>query len=149
MSTAEILPLDDAHAPLTSPAVITVIGPVGPLICDGVPPNIAAKNPSRVAPTRPANAPILAAEGSLIPPKACIPKANANGNATMPAVRPPVKSPLIFFVDITPIEVRILMNIVKKNNFNKPKNRCKVTKILPFVPIEAWFFGCWWHKNMT
>ncbi len=100
MSTVDRLPPEEAHAPLTSPAVMTVIGPVGPLICDGVPPNSAAKKPSSVAPTRPDNAPMLAADGSLMPPKACMPNAKASGKATIPAVMPPVMSPFRFFVEI-------------------------------------------------
>ena len=100
MSTVDRLPPEAAHAPLTRPAVMTVMGPVGPLICDGVPPNKAAKKPSSVAPTRPANAPILAADGSLMPPKAWMPNAKASGKATIPAVIPPVMSPLRFFVEM-------------------------------------------------
>ena len=34
------------------PAVITVIGPVGPLIWEGVPPKREAKNPSIIAPVK-------------------------------------------------------------------------------------------------
>ena len=68
--TAEKLPDEAVHAALTMLAVTTVIGPVGPLICECVPPKSAAKKPNSVAPTSPASAPIDAAAGSLIPPKA-------------------------------------------------------------------------------
>lgn len=66
-------------------ALTTVMGPVGPLICEGVPPNAAAKNPRKMAPYNPAAA----------PNPDCTPKANASGNATIPAVKPPKKSPLV------------------------------------------------------
>ena len=69
-STSLMLPLLAAHAPLTTDAVITVIGPVGPLICECVPPKIEAKQPRSVAPTRPANAPTELADGSSMPPNA-------------------------------------------------------------------------------
>jgi hypothetical protein len=68
-------------------AVITVMGPVGPLICDGVPPNTAAKNPKKMAPYNPAAG----------PRPDCTPNARANGNATIPAVKPPKKSPFVIF----------------------------------------------------
>lgn len=58
ISTLEKSPLLAVHDALMSPAVITVIGPVGPLICECVPPKIDANNPKSVAPTRPASAPI-------------------------------------------------------------------------------------------
>jgi hypothetical protein len=61
----------------------TVIGPVGPETCAGVPPNIAAKNPQAIAPYRPAIAPA---------PEAT-PNASANGRATTAAVNPPKISP--------------------------------------------------------
>jgi hypothetical protein len=70
MSTVEKLPLLAVHAALMSDAVMTVIGPVGPEICECVPPNKAAKKPSNVAPIKPANAPKEGAAGSLMPPKA-------------------------------------------------------------------------------
>ena len=70
MSTVEKLPLLAVHAALIRDAVMTVIGPVGPEICECVPPNKAAKKPSNVAPIKPANAPKEGAAGSLMPPKA-------------------------------------------------------------------------------
>ena len=98
ISTSLNEPCDEAQTPEMSDAVMTVIGPVGPLICECVPPNRAAKKPSRVAPTKPARAPIELAAGSSMPPKACIPNASANGKATIPAVMPPKISPFKFFV---------------------------------------------------
>ena len=68
--TAEMLPCELAHAPLTMEAVMTVIGPVGPEIWEWVPPKRAAKKPSRVAPTSPAKAPMLEASGLSTPPNA-------------------------------------------------------------------------------
>ena len=61
-----------AHTPEISVAEMTVIGPVGPLICDGVPPNREAKMPIMMAPVRPAKAPIAPAPtfGSSITPNA-------------------------------------------------------------------------------
>ena len=64
-------------------ATTTVIGPVGPVICVGVPPNNAAKNPTIIAPYKPGNGP---------KPDAT-PNARAKGNATTAAVNPPKKSP--------------------------------------------------------
>ena len=61
----------------------TVIGPVGPEICDGVPPNRAAKKPTKMAPYSPAMGPA---------PEAT-PKASASGSATTAAVTPPKISP--------------------------------------------------------
>ena len=87
--------------PEMSVAVMTVIGPVGPLICDGVPPNREAKNPTIMAPTRPAKAPMAPMLGmscTSITPKAWIPKAKAKGRATMPAVMPPKMSPFKLLV---------------------------------------------------
>ena len=73
---------------VVSTAVITtVIGPVGPLIWVWVPPKAAANIPSAMAPYRPATA----------PRPDCTPKASARGRATIPAVRPPNRSPLRFF----------------------------------------------------
>ncbi len=75
----------------TVAAVITVMGPVGPLICEGVPPNTAAKNPRKIAPYNPAAA----------PRPDCRPNASASGRATIPAVNPPKKSPFVilkFFI---------------------------------------------------
>ena len=79
---------------------MTVIGPVGPLICEGVPPNSEAKNPIIIAPVRPARAPMapmLPTSSTLMTPKAWMPNANANGKATIPAVMPPNMSFLKFF----------------------------------------------------
>ena len=56
--------------PVIRDAVTTVIGPVGPLICECVPPNREAKNPNIVAPMRPAKAPMALAPGAFTPPKA-------------------------------------------------------------------------------
>ena len=61
-----------------------VIGAVGPDICVEVPPNKAAKKAIKMAPYKPA----------LGPKPDDTPKANANGNATIPAVIPPKASPL-------------------------------------------------------
>ena len=69
-------------------AITTVMGPVGPEIWEGVPPNRAAKNPTKIAPYRPAVAPPSAPDET--------PKARANGKATMAAVMPPKKSPRKF-----------------------------------------------------
>jgi hypothetical protein len=52
----------------------------------GVPPNNAAKKLKKIAPYKPA----------LGPSPELTPKARANGNATIPAVKPPKTSPLIF-----------------------------------------------------
>jgi len=64
---------------VTIAAMTTVMGPVGPEICDGVPPNTEAKNPMAMAPYRPAMGPAPDAT----------PKASASGSATTAAVRPP------------------------------------------------------------
>ena len=88
------------HNDEISVAEITVIGPVGPLICEGVPPNKEAKKPIIIAPVNPAKAPIAPIFGTsstLITPKAWIPNAKAKGNATIPAVIPPKTSPLTVF----------------------------------------------------
>ena len=63
-------------------ATITVIGPVGPDICLGVPPNKDAKNPTNIAPYNPVYAPI----------PELTPKARPRGKATTAAVIPPNKS---------------------------------------------------------
>jgi len=60
-------------------AITTVMGPVGPEACAGVPPNSAAKKPTKIAPYRPAMAPA---------PEAT-PNARANGRATTAATSPP------------------------------------------------------------
>ena len=62
-----------------------VMGAVGPEICVFVPPRSAAKKLKNKAPYKPAEAPR---------PEET-PKANAKGKATIPAVNPPKKSPLI------------------------------------------------------
>ena len=61
----------------------TVMGAVGPEICDRVPPNTEAKKPTAIAPYRPAAAPM---------PEA-MPKPSATGNATTMEVTPPKMSP--------------------------------------------------------
>ena len=61
----------------------TVIGAVGPEICDRVPPNTEAKKPTAMTLYIPAAAPR---------PEAT-PKASATGSATTADVRPPKKSP--------------------------------------------------------
>jgi len=62
-----------------------VIGAVGPDICVSVPPNRAAKKATRMAPYKPA----------LGPSPELTPNASAKGKATIPAVIPPNKSPLM------------------------------------------------------
>jgi hypothetical protein len=62
-----------------------VIGAVGPEIWVLVPPKRAAKKLKNIAPYKPAEAPS---------PEET-PNARARGSATIPAVRPPKKSPLI------------------------------------------------------
>ena len=79
-------------------AITTVIGPVGPEICDGVPPNSAAKKPTIIAPYKPA----------IAPAPDDTPKAKAKGKATTAAVIPPNKSPLMF------LECRPLTNCIGK-----------------------------------
>ena len=69
-------------------ATTTVMGPVGPVICVGVPPNNAAKKPTIIAPYRPGKGPN---------PEAT-PNAKARGSATTAAVNPPKKSPRREFV---------------------------------------------------
>ena len=49
---------EPAHEAEMREAEMTVMGPVGPLICDGVPPKREAKNPNIMAPINPANAPM-------------------------------------------------------------------------------------------
>ncbi len=65
----------------------TVIGPVGSEMSVGVPPNIAANKPTRIAPYSPATGPA---------PEAT-PKASAIGKETTAAVKPPKISPLRVF----------------------------------------------------
>jgi hypothetical protein len=64
-------------------AATIVIGPVGPEIWLGVPPNKAAKKPTQIAPYNPATGPAPDAT----------PNASASGSATIAAVRPPNRSP--------------------------------------------------------
>ena len=71
---------------VTTTAMATAIGPVGPEIWDLVPPNTAAKNPTAMAPYMPAMAPRPDAT----------PKARATGSPTTAAVTPPNTSPLRF-----------------------------------------------------
>ena len=80
-----LLPSPPANS-VNTVAITTVIGPVGPEICEGVPPNRAAKKPTIIAPYKPAVAPA---------PEA-IPKARARGRATTDAVTPPNTSPRRF-----------------------------------------------------
>ena len=63
--------------------IATVIGAVGPEICDRVPPNTEAKNPTAMTPYMPAAAPSPDAR----------PNASATGSATTAEVTPPKKSP--------------------------------------------------------
>ena len=42
-----------AASVLTTPATVTLIGPVGPLTWAGVPPNKAARKPVMIAPYKP------------------------------------------------------------------------------------------------
>ena len=102
MSTA-LMECCAAQTPLSSEAVMTVMGPVGPLIWEWVPPKREAKKPRKVAPTSPARAPMELAEGSSMPPKAWMPNAKASGSATMPAVMPPKMSPFRLSVLINAI----------------------------------------------
>ena len=96
-----------------SVAEMTVIGPVGPLIWEGVPPNSEAKKPSIIAPVKPAKAPtapMLPTSSTLITPNAWIPKAKANGKATIPAVNPPKISPFKFDLSNNFTDNLIIMN---------------------------------------
>ena len=91
-----------ADTPAKTVAITTVIGPVGPEICEGVPPKRAAKKPTKIAPYNPAIAP--APEET--------PKASARGKATTAAVMPPKRSPRMFF------ECNPLTSCIKNlNNF--------------------------------
>ena len=78
MMTVNAIPGSCAYW-VISAAVTTVIGPVGPETCAGVPPNSAAKKPTKIAPYMPATGPA---------PEAT-PKASARGSATTAAVMPP------------------------------------------------------------
>ncbi len=79
-------PLLEAIIPAITTILTAVIGAVGPEICVGVPPKSAAKKLMKIAPYRPASGPN---------PEET-PKARANGNATIPAVIPPKRSPRTF-----------------------------------------------------
>jgi hypothetical protein len=79
-------PLLLATIPETTNKLTAVMGAVGPLICVEVPPKIAAKTPIKMAPYKPASGPR--------PDET--PKASARGRATIPAVIPPKRSPLMF-----------------------------------------------------
>ena len=68
---------------VTMTAMATAIGPVGPEICDRVPPKTAAKNPTAIAPYSPATAPRPDAS----------PNASPTGRPTTAAVTPPNTSP--------------------------------------------------------
>ena len=73
--------------------ITTVMGPVGPVIWDGVPPNRAAKMPVKIAPYMPAAAPRARASGVPMVAKAETPKARARGRAITAAEMPPDISP--------------------------------------------------------
>ena len=75
-----------AVSPAMTAVITTVIGPVGSEIKVGVPPNNAAKKPTKIAPHSPAEAPA---------PEAT-PKVRAIGRAITAAVIPPKISPLTF-----------------------------------------------------
>ena len=68
---------------VTTTAIATAIGPVGPDIWDRVPPNTAAKNPTAMAPYRPA----------IAPRPDATPKASDTGSPITAAVTPPKTSP--------------------------------------------------------
>ena len=68
---------------VTMTAMATAIGPVGPEICERVPPKTAAKNPTAIAPYSPATAPRPDAS----------PNASPTGSPTTAAVTPPKRSP--------------------------------------------------------
>jgi hypothetical protein len=84
-------------------AIITLMGPVGPVICVGVPPNRDAKKLVKMAPYKQASAPMLAYVGPS-GANATIPKARARGNAMIEEDIPPKRSPFQFqkiFLNIT------------------------------------------------
>lgn len=81
-----ISPSFDARILAITTILTAVIGAVGPDICVSVPPNRAAKKEIKIAPYKPA----------LGPSPEETPKAKASGNATIPAVIPPKRSPLRF-----------------------------------------------------
>jgi hypothetical protein len=66
-----------------------------------VPPKIAAKIPSAIAPYKPA----------VAPRPDCTPKANANGNATTPATMPPIRSPLKFLLSYFKLIISIYFKL--------------------------------------
>ena len=75
------------------PSLLTYItsAPIVAAVFEGD--NAVARIREIMGPTNPANAPTEAAFGASIPPNACMPNANANGNATIPAVIPQNISP--------------------------------------------------------
>lgn len=83
MTMAKASPRLSGPARVTTAAIATDIGPVGPEIWDLVPPNTAAKKPTAIAPYIPATAPSPDAT----------PKASATGRPTTVAVSPPKMSP--------------------------------------------------------
>ena len=85
-SAFSMLPSLAAIIPAITTILTAVIGAVGPDIWVFVPPKSAAKKLMKIAPYNPA----------LGPSPEDTPNANANGNATIPAVIPPKASPLIF-----------------------------------------------------
>lgn len=85
-----------AIAAATTVADTTVIGHVGQLTCVGVPPNKAATIPKIIAPYKPAAAPI----------PDCSQNANAIGNATIPAVKPPKMSHFFTFILYSTKEIK-------------------------------------------
>ena len=80
----ETSPSKLATIPAMTTILTAVIGAVGPDIWVLVPPKSAAKKLINIAPYKPA----------LGPSPELTPNANANGNATIPAVIPPKRSPL-------------------------------------------------------
>ena len=77
------LPRSPSACWVTTTAMAMVIGPVGPLICEGVPPNTAAKNPTAIALYIPA----------IGPSPDATPNPRPTGSAITVAVTPPNISP--------------------------------------------------------
>ncbi len=75
--------------------ITTVMGPVGPVIWEGVPPNRAAKMPVNMAPYMPAAAPWARASGVPMETNAETPNARARGRAITAADMPPEMSPFM------------------------------------------------------
>ncbi len=73
--------------------ITTVMGPVGPVIWEAVPPKRDAKIPVNMAPYSPAAAPMAMASGVPIGAKAETPNARARGKAITAADMPPEISP--------------------------------------------------------